>query len=964
MRHLCGRGDADRGACERAGRRGEGEQEAGRAAPAGRAVSLMARWAVVVLLELLGAVYGGVLVAQTRGGVAGGEQVTLAERGPRFYWWAPDGGGASGRAGRPVRVEARGVAVLRARIGVALEDATLPAALSAIGAQAGLRLVYDPSILPRDARVSLRAEDITVAAALTHVLLDANVDVELGPGSIATLTARRGSAAARPPATGSVAGHVTDVRTGRPVPYATVQLVGTGRGASATDSGTYRIANVPPGAYTLEARALGYTPARQPVTVSADQVTVSDIAIERSASQMDQVVVTGTVAPTAVRAVSTPITVVTASEIRDEHPRTIDQIFREAVPSGVAWDPTSNPESTPITVRGASTLNAASGSVKIYLDGVEVSDRSFAAIDPNSIDHIEVVRGPQAGTLYGSDAIGGVMQVFTKRGDPGLKVPLIEASAAAGTAQSPYRGYSGAMREEFSASVRGGTPDIGYNLGAGYQHTDAWVLEGQAAIPSLYGGMRFTQGPLSIDLTARYYSQQTPQAGDPRLAATGDPYYSKPFYVQQTSTEETYGAHIVYAASDRWRHTVTIGVDRFSDDGRQLQRRFTTPADTELFVVGEQEPKASLGYNTSFTMPLSRSIGSTVTAGVDHYTLTTTDFFTTGALASAGTIPFDPAVPPSIARNVTQNTGYFGQLQLAVGGALFLTGGLRAEQNSNFGRALGTPLSPRFGVAYVRTFGATTLKTRGSYGEAIHPPDPSEKDAIAFATNLQLANPRLGPERQRGWDAGVDIAVGSRATFGATYYDQVAADLISTVPVSAQNQNYQFQNVGRVHNTGIELEGSYSAGPVILRGQYAYTRSRVNSVGANYTGDLRVGDQAWLVPHSTAGASATVNVLRRTNVTLGLSAVSSWTYYDLFTEFKCFAGSAVGSSACPTTTRGFLVRYPGFAKVRLGVDQEITSRLSAFVAVDNLTDNQNYELINTSPVLGRITMLGIRVRAR
>ena len=66
----------------------------------------------------------------------------------------------------------------------------------------------------------------------------------------------------------------------------------------------------------------------------------------------------------------------------------------------------------------------------------------------------------------------------------------------------------------------------------------------------------------------------------------------------------------------------------------------------------------------------------------------------------------------------------------------------------------------------------------------------------------------------------------------------------------------QFQNVGRVKNTGVEVEGALRVGALQFKGQYGYARSRIAQLAPNYTGDLRVGDQSRSTPTHTAGASS------------------------------------------------------------------------------------------------------------
>src|SRR5439155_20704765 len=130
------------------------------------------------------------------------------------------------------------------------------------------------------------------------------------------------------------------------------------------------------------------------------------------------------------------------------------------------------------------------------------------------------------------------------------------------------------------------------------------------------------------------------------------------------------------------------------------------------------------------------------------------------------------------------NSGYFAQAQLNFRETIFLTGGLRAEENSNFGQDLGTPVSPRAGISIVRQLGPTTVKVRGSYGEAIRPPNPGQTAAQISPTLEVLANPNLAPERQRGWDAGVDLVFGPWGSLGITYYDQVVRDAIQYVALT------------------------------------------------------------------------------------------------------------------------------------------------------------------------------------
>jgi outer membrane receptor protein involved in Fe transport len=298
-----------------------------------------------------------------------------------------------------------------------------------------------------------------------------------------------------------------------------------------------------------------------------------------------------------------------------------------------------------------------------------------------------------------------------------------------------------------------------------------------------------------------------------------------------------------------------------------------------------------------------------------------------------------------------------GQIRLVL--AAVRTGGVRAEQNTQFGDSLGTPVSPRFGLSYARGTGWGMVKLRGSYGRSIRAPSPGQEFAVVTPTNVVLANPALGPERQRGWDAGFDAILGPRVSLSATYYDQIADDLIQLVLLQTSPvPTSQNQNVGRVKNSGVEIEGTVDAGPVRLKTQYGYARSRIDALAPNYAGDLRVGDQSLLTPKHTAGASLSLTPWRGTSLGAGLTYVGSWSYYDWLALFRCFGGTG----PCRATMRDYITPYPSFVKVNATVWQQITPLVSGFVSVDNLTNNEAFEFHNFSPVVGRVTTVGLRLQ--
>src|SRR6266545_8197776 len=151
----------------------------------------------------------------------------------------------------PVPVDLKRSAVLRQHISLAFEGVTLKEALAEISRQARLSLVYADDVLPVEMTVSLRADRITVAAALTDVLLDAGVDIVFTPEGRATLVKRPQGP---PVQLGSIAGTVTATENGTPLVRAVVSVGGTRLTAETDAAGHYVIAGVPVGRQRLRAR--------------------------------------------------------------------------------------------------------------------------------------------------------------------------------------------------------------------------------------------------------------------------------------------------------------------------------------------------------------------------------------------------------------------------------------------------------------------------------------------------------------------------------------------------------------------------------------------------------------------------------------------------------------------------------------------------------------------------------------
>src|SRR5687767_8372361 len=241
--------------------------------------------------------------------------------------------------------------------------------------------------------------------------------------------------------TGTIRGRVTDAASQRPVGDVQITIVGTGYVALTGPSGDFTINNVPAGQRVVRARRLGFNPTEKTVTVSTEPVTV-DFALTQSATQLEQLVVTGTAGAAERKTVGNSITQLNVSDITEKQSvLNVSEVLQSKTP-GVSILPGSGAPGTAgeIRIRGASSLSGYRPVV--FIDGIRYSIDdlgSFAAtgagtsglaqssqvtsalnnLNPNDIESIEVIKGPAAATLYGAEAANGVIQIITKKGTRG-----------------------------------------------------------------------------------------------------------------------------------------------------------------------------------------------------------------------------------------------------------------------------------------------------------------------------------------------------------------------------------------------------------------------------------------------------------------------------------------------------------------------------------------------------------------
>ncbi len=238
---------------------------------------------------------------------------------------------------------------------------------------------------------------------------------------------------------GTIQGHVI-TSDNQPAAGVAVEVLNSQYGAITRTDGRYTI-KVKTGSYTLQFKALGMLSKQQLVTVTTNSVTeVADVKLELTSFQLKDVVVTGQYAPQSLKNSVYMVRTITAEQIRLRNPAKVQDVLTDQL--GIRFTNDLTLGTSSITLQGV-----AGQRVKILLDGVPLLDRgdtreSLNQIDVNTIDHIEIVDGPMS-VSYGSDALGGVINLITKKGSGGESL-RVYGRVQEETAGSKYKAFDGA----------------------------------------------------------------------------------------------------------------------------------------------------------------------------------------------------------------------------------------------------------------------------------------------------------------------------------------------------------------------------------------------------------------------------------------------------------------------------------------------------------------------------------------
>jgi len=620
--------------------------------------------------------------------------------------------------------------------------------------------------------------------------------------------------------------------------------------------------------------------------------------------RLDEVVVTATRLPTRVGATAAAVTVITGEELRLRGVRHVTDALR-AVP-GVSVAQSAGPGAlTTVFMRGGE-----SDYVQVLVDGVQVNDAgglyNWAHLRVEDVERIEVVRGPVS-VLYGSDAVAGVIQVFTRRGG----APELSASAAGsrGDRHGAAGGAYGTGSVDGSATGTAQLAGAAVRYGATAAHTrSSGLYEYNSDYDNtlLSGRIGVEHGRGEVQLSAR---------------ATLTEYH------YPTNGSGAVLDHNQFATSD----AIALGIDagyRFTDafELRLLATQHTTSGRTENPPDSEadgsswntaEQARRSVDVRGNVRLPRS----TVLTLGAEReWQEEVTEL---ESISSFGTFTAE-------SDEARANTGVYAQLHGSLPGDVAVTLGGRIDDNEKFGRF-------RTGRAGVSWQLSNSARVHGAWGTAFKEPTFYEQ----FAEGFVLGNAALEPEQSRSIEAGLHYAL-HHASLSITAFDQRFTNLIQFTGNPAPGQPNYF-NIGAARARGAELGVSARFGSVNARAAWTYTTTKVTDAGFGEDNLFQQDQRLVRRPEHVATLGIDAALARSVRGLIDVRAAGEREDLDFTSEWQ---GARTTLPAYAIADVGALYTY---------------SAAELSLRVRNLLDARYQEIYNF-PAPGRVLEAGVRLR--
>jgi vitamin B12 transporter len=498
---------------------------------------------------------------------------------------------------------------------------------------------------------------------------------------------------------------------------------------------------------------------------------------------VEAVIVTATRVPTPQAQIASSITVITAGDIAAKQDRTLSDLLKD-VP-GLNVVQTGGPGGqTSIFMRGTN-----SNHTKVLLDGIDVGDPSSANASfdvgqflTGDVAQVEVLRGPQSG-LYGSDAIGGVINIITRSGEGPLTVTgsleggSFDTFNQTGTVSGSADGFHySANIEHFQA---GATPVTPLDL----------LLPGEKRNDDYDDNLTLST-KLGYDVTDNVDVGFVGRYTNTTLHFTGDD-FSRPFPLPSFPAATQSAVDTLHYDTRGTAHATLFG--------------------------GVLDSTLGIAYSSDRTNGIDNTGFSTINAGDRVKIDWQNDIrFAEGEVLVLGAEHARDEISLPISAEQTLNSGY-AELQSSLGESFFNTVAVRYDDNDHFGGKVTYRVAPAYLIA------ETGTKLKASVGTGFKA--PTLGDLFQSFPPFFFANPDLKPETSLGYDVGVEQSLlGGNLTGGVTWFHNDIRNLIDGVflPGGAETLG----NVGKAVTDGIEsFVAVRPTDDLTIRADYTFTES-------------------------------------------------------------------------------------------------------------------------------------------
>lgn len=490
----------------------------------------------------------------------------------------------------------------------------------------------------------------------------------------------------------------------------------------------------------------------------------------KTADLQYNIVVTATRLETPAREVASSITVITSQEIKRLKKTNVLEVLQDVL--GLDLIQNGGPGGTAsVFLRGANSEHTL-----VLLDGVEINDPispsrfcDLAHLDLANVDRIEILRGPQS-TLYGSDAVAGVINIITKKGQgkPKITISSLGGSYQTLSNQTGLSGSSGSLSYSLAASYfRDKGPSAASSSYEGNKEKDGY----RNLSLSSRVGFKFNDN-FDLDLILRSLKTKTD------IDNFGGSYGDDPNNIQDYNSFYLRGQLRLLLLKNRWEQKFSLAMIDYSRYHQNLPDD-SHPLQSEKGNFQSKLLKAEWQNN------LYLHEANTLTLGLDlQQEEGESDYLFQGAFGSLAT---------HFPQQKASTAGFYVQDQVRVSGCFFATFGARLDAHSQFGTAFTYRLAPAYIIE------KTGTKLKATLGTAFKSPSLYQLYAPRTLWG-PIGNRYLEPEKSTGWDVGLEQEIlGKRITLGATYFSNNFKNLINF------DYTQGYLNIGRAQSKGVEL---------------------------------------------------------------------------------------------------------------------------------------------------------------